>query len=373
MTTPSPDIVSVALGARSYNVHIGHGVRYELAAALKSHNIHTTVGLISDETVAQHHAKDMENHLRDAGFSPVLVTVPAGESSKSWASLQHVVESLLQARLERRSALIALGGGVIGDLAGLAASLLKRGMPCFQCPTSLLAQVDSSVGGKTGINSVAGKNLIGTFHQPTHVLADLDWLATLSERHKRAGYAEIIKGALITSAAAVQERFAQEEALWKDQARLQAAISTAIRIKAGIVERDETEQGERALLNLGHTFGHALEAIANYDDAKIIHGEGVAIGLVWASAFALARGDVNESEHQRLVQHLKAVGLPTHPSETGLRLTKEDAPALLNWMQQDKKVVGEALTLILPKGLGQAAIHRDVPKVEVLAFLQNIL
>ncbi|MEO0672672.1 MAG: 3-dehydroquinate synthase, partial [Pseudomonadota bacterium] len=301
-----------------------------------------------------------------------VVTVPPGEASKSMATLSQVSDELLASGLERRDLVIALGGGVIGDLAGFAAAIVRRGVAFVQIPTSLLAQVDSSVGGKTGINTAAGKNLLGAFHQPSLVLADIDALATLPDRQLRAGYAEVVKYGLLGDAAFFG---------WLDDHRgdiaarradvLQKAVVRSVEMKADIVARDETEQGDRALLNLGHTFGHALEAWAGYSD-RLLHGEAIAIGTCQAFRFAEAEGRCPPQTAARVAGHIKSIGLPTRIADIpGDRLP--DRETLLGLMAQDKKVVGGQITLILPRAIGAAEIVRDVPKEAIAAFLDSDL
>jgi 3-dehydroquinate synthase len=280
-----------------------------------------------------------------------------------------VVDAVLAARLERGDAVIAFGGGVIGDLSGFAAGIVRRGMNFVQMPTSLLAQVDSSVGGKTGINSARGKNLIGVFHQPKLVLADTAVLDTLPVREFRAGYAEVAKYGLIDR----PDFFAWLEKNWQEvfsggPARIEA-IAQSCRAKADVVARDEFETGDRALLNLGHTFGHALEAAVAYDGARLVHGEGVAIGMALAHRFSARLNLATPDDAARVEAHLKAVGLPWRMADVPGGLP--DAETLLSFIAQDKKVSRGALTFILTRGIGQSFIARDVPVSEVLALLKE--
>jgi 3-dehydroquinate synthase len=300
-----------------------------------------------------------------------VITLPPGEKTKSFDALQQVVDGILAARLERGDAVIALGGGVIGDLAGFASGIVRRGMRFVQMPTSLLAQVDSSVGGKTGINSSHGKNLVGVFHQPQLVLADTAVLDTLPEREFRAGYAEVAKYGLIDR----PDFFAWLETNWREifaggPARTRA-IAESCRAKADVVARDEYETGDRALLNLGHTFGHALEAATGYDSGRLVHGEGVAVGMALAHRFSSRLNLCSMDDALRVEAHLKAVGLPWRMSDIPGGLP--DAERLLAYIAQDKKVTRGALTFILTHGVGQAFIARDVPSSEVLAFLKENL
>src|SRR3954454_4246001 len=289
MTAPlrTSDIttVPVALGARSYEIAIGRGLIAELGKRIAALKPGASAAIVTDETVAARHLKAAEAALAAAGIRAAPIIVQPGEATKSWRMLEHVCDRLLEARIERNDVVIALGGGVVGDLAGFAAAILRRGLDIVQVPTTLLAQVDSSVGGKTAINSRHGKNLVGAFHQPMLVLADTTLLDTLPAREFRAGYAELAKFALLGDAGF----FAWLEANWQDVfaggAAREHAIAIACRGKAGVVARDERETGERALLNLGHTFGHAFEAAAGFSD-KLLHGEAVALGIVCAFEFS---------------------------------------------------------------------------------------
>jgi 3-dehydroquinate synthase/shikimate kinase/3-dehydroquinate synthase len=295
--------------------------------------------------------------------------VPPGEGSKSFAELARICQALLAATVERGDIVVALGGGVVGDLAGFAAAVLRRGVRFVQIPTTLLAQVDSSVGGKTGINAPQGKNLIGAFHQPSLVLADTALLDTLSGRELRAGYAEVAKYGLIDDA----RFFAWCEAHWRDVLaggpERDEAVAQSCRAKAAVVLRDEREDGERALLNLGHTFGHALERVTTYDSARLVHGEGVAIGIAQAFRFSARLGLCPQSDAERVESHLMAVGLPTRlqdvPGGAGC------VEALLDAMAQDKKVKAGALTFILARGIGRSFIAPGIPVAEVRAFLTD--
>jgi 3-dehydroquinate synthase len=305
-------------------------------------------------------------HRRDTS-SPITVPVPLGEATKSYASLEQVCDAVLGAKIERGDLVVALGGGVMGDLAGFAAAVVRRGVRFVQVPTTLLSQVDSSVGGKTGINSRHGKNLVGAFHQPSLVIADTALLDTLPIREMRAGYAEVAKYGLIDDAAF----FAWCEANWRGifagGPERDEAVAQSCRAKAAVVVRDEHETGDRALLNLGHTFGHALERITGYDSARLVHGEGVAIGLNLAFRFSVALGLCPQADADRVEAHLTAAGLPTRlrhvPGGCG------SVEALLDAMAQDKKVKAGALTFILARGIGQSFIARNVEAQAVRSFL----
>src|SRR5947209_5486260 len=310
MTAPlrasDPTLVNVALGERSYDIIIGRGQLASLGQRLVALRPGCKAAIVSDETVVRHHLAATESALAASGIAATAVTVPPGEGSKSFALLERVCEALIAARIERADVVLALGGGVIGDLAGLAAALVRRGLDYVQVPTTLLAQVDSSVGGKTAIDSVHGKNLIGAFHQPVLVVADTALLDTLPLRQFRAGYAETVKYGLIADAGF----FAWLEANWRELfaggAAREHAVAVSCRMKAAIVARDERETGERALLNLGHTFGHALEAALGFSE-RLLHGEAVALGTALAFEFSARLGLLPRAEVERLVNHLVAV------------------------------------------------------------------
>ena len=363
-----PREVRVDLGSRAYDIVIGEGLIAGAGERIKALFPKARAAIVTDENVAAHWLEPLRQSLNEAGIPATAVVCPPGETTKSYAEFARVSDALIAARVERRDIVIALGGGVIGDLAGFAAATLRRGVDYVQIPTSLLAQVDSSVGGKTAINSPLGKNLIGAFHQPRLVLADLGALATLPEREFRAGYAEVVKYGLIDD----RDFFEWLEANWRDAfaggpARAEA-IAVACAAKARVVASDETEQGARALLNLGHTFGHALEALAHYDPAVLVHGEGVAVGMACAFRFSRALGHCSGQDVVRVEQHLKAVGLPTRIQDiAGLSVNPE---AMLEAMRQDKKVERGRLTFILARGIGESFIARDVGEADALEFLE---
>ena len=329
-----------------------------------------SAAIVTDTTVASHHLGAAEAALERAGIRSTRLVVPPGESSKSWSALEQVCEGLIAARIERGDVVVALGGGVIGDLAGFAAAIVRRGLEVVQVPTTLLAQVDSALGGKTAINSRHGKNLIGVFHQPSLVVADTALLDTLPVRAFRAGYAEVVKYGLINDA----EFFAWLEANWREVfARTPArehAIATSCRAKAAIIVRDERESGERALLNLGHTFAHALEAAAGFSD-RLLHGEAVAIGLALAMAFSARLRLLPQGEAERVARHLAAAGLPTHPAAVPGGLPGADG--LVELMAQDKKVRRGKLTFILARGIGASFVAADIDPAQVRAFLAEKL
>ena len=309
--------------------------------------------------------------LEAAGISTASLTLPAGESTKSWPHFERTVEWLLSEKIERRDVVIALGGGVIGDLVGFAAAVLRRGIRFVQMPTSLLAQVDSSVGGKTGINAPHGKNLIGAFHQPSMVLADIDVLDTLTPRDFLAGYGEVVKYGLLGNEAFFEwlEEHGPALANGDKEARAEA-VRISCQMKADIVERDETEQGDRALLNLGHTFCHALEAATGYSD-RLLHGEGVAIGCALAFDLSARMGLCSQEAPSRVAQHLSAMGMKSQLSDIDGALPS--AEALVDLMAQDKKVVDGQLRFILARGIGQAFVTSDVDRADVVTLLNDYL
>lgn len=361
--------VKVGLGERSYEIVIGPGILREAGNLLARTLPGARTAIVTDDTVAGFHLDTLKSALENAGIGNEVITVPPGEKSKSFEHLQAVVDGILSARLERGDAVIALGGGVVGDLAGFASGIVRRGMNFVQIPTSLLAQVDSSVGGKTGINSAHGKNLIGVFHQPKLVIADTALLDTLTPREFRAGYAEVAKYGLINQ----PDFFDWLEKNWEDifaggPARVDA-IARSCQSKADIVARDERESGERALLNLGHTFGHALETATAYDSSRLVHGEAVSIGMVMAHRFSARMNLASVDDAQRVEAHLREVGLPTRMSDIKGDLPDEEK--LLTYIAQDKKVSRGALTFILTNGIGRSFIARDVPASEVLSFLRE--
>ncbi|RIK94840.1 MAG: 3-dehydroquinate synthase [Proteobacteria bacterium] len=353
------EIVRVGLGARGYDIVVGPGIlkdagRY-VAPLLKQRR---TV-IVSDETVARLHLDVLIAGLRREGITAEMVTVPPGEGSKSFAGLEALIDRLLSLAVERGDVIMALGGGVIGDLTGFAASILRRGVDFIQAPTTLLAQVDSSVGGKTGINTRHGKNLVGAFHQPRLVLADIDALTTLPARELRAGYAEVVKYGLLGDAAFFNWLEAHgQKVLALEPAAVMRAVVASCRMKADIVAEDEREAGRRALLNLGHTFGHALEAELGFSD-RLLHGEAVAAGMVLAFELSVRLGLCPASDAARLRQHLQAAALPVKASDIGAALGVD---ALRHHMDQDKKVAGGRLTFVLAHGIGRAFLSRDVPE-----------
>ncbi|KFE35380.1 3-dehydroquinate synthase [Thioclava atlantica] len=356
------EIVPVELGARSYEVRIGTGLIEGAAVEIAPLLRRPRVAIVADETVARLHLDALRAGL--GGIESVALTLPAGEGTKSWPHFTRTVEWLLEQKVERKDIVIALGGGVIGDLVGFAAAVLRRGVRFVQIPTTLLAQVDSSVGGKTGINAPQGKNLIGAFHQPSLVLADLGVLETLPKRDFLAGYGEVVKYGLLGDAEFFDwlEAYAPAMAGGDLDKRLHA-VKRSVEMKAEIVARDETEEGDRALLNLGHTFCHALEAATGYSD-RLLHGEGVAIGCALAFELSQRLGLCPQEAPSRVRAHLRAMGMKVDLADIEGDLPGTDA--LIELMAQDKKVLDGKLRFILARGIGQAFVTSEVPR-EVLA------
>lgn len=369
------ETIRVELGGRSYDVIVGAGLLDQIADLagpfLKSYATRP-VPIVADVNARDHHGPRIEASLAKAGFEAVWYDVPSGEASKSWSGLEKLTDWLLSLGVTRSDHVFALGGGVVGDLVGFACAILKRGCGFVQLPTTLLSQVDSSVGGKTAINTAAGKNMIGAFHQPSLVLADMDTLTTLPDREMRAGYAEVIKYGLLGD----REFFDWLEAngaqvLRRAQKPLQHAIATSIRAKARIVSEDEREtSGARALLNLGHTFGHALEAETGFSD-RLLHGEAVALGMVLAARFSARRGEISRDDAARAAQAIGTTGLPSQINQLGLTC---DGARLVDHMRHDKKMEGTGtLPFLLLRGLGEAYMARDVALDDVAEFLDEEL
>jgi 3-dehydroquinate synthase len=372
--TSNPATVGVALGDRAYDIVIGRDVLPSLGQRIARLRPGARVAIVTDRTVAKHWLGQAEAALADAGIASSRIVVGEGESSKSYAVLQDVSEGLIAAKIERNDLVVALGGGVIGDLAGFAASIVRRGVDFVQVPTSLLAQVDSSVGGKTGINSPHGKNLVGAFHQPVLVIADTAVLDTLSPRQFRAGYAEVAKYGVLGDLDFFNWLDANHAGIFSGGDAREHAIAMSCRAKAAIVARDERETGDRALLNLGHTFGHALEAATGFSD-RLFHGEGVAVGMVLAAEFSARLNMIPMAEAARVQRHLASVGLPTRLQDIA-GFQQEglgDADTLLALMGQDKKVKRGKLTFILLEQIGKAVIVNDVDPSKVRDFLQEKL
>ena len=364
-------VIPVELAGRSYEVRVGGGLLSDVAGQrgtlLRKH----AVPIVTDANVARHWREPVDASLREAGHRPVWLELPAGEASKSWRSLQQLTDWLLAEEVERGDHILALGGGVIGDLAGFAAAILKRGCGFVQLPTTLLAQVDSSVGGKTAINTDAGKNLVGAFHQPALVLADLAVLDTLPPREMGAGYAEVIKYGILGDA----EFFAWCETngprvIAGDKDAQEYAVTKSVEAKARLVAEDERETtGQRALLNLGHTFGHALEAQTGFSD-RLLRGAAVALGMVLAARYSARRGLISKGDAERIAAAIAASGLPSELSALGLNC---GGAALAAHMLHDKKMDAGTLPFVLLRGIGAAFLDRAVELSDVAAFLNEQL
>lgn len=368
---PAKTEIPVALPGRAYVVHVGAGVLGDVGALVKATTRARKVAVVTDRHVAPLYLAAVEDRLRSAGLTVSALSLAPGEQTKSFAVLEQVLDFLLAGEIERNDVVLALGGGVIGDLAGFAASILRRGVGFVQCPTTLLSQVDSSVGGKTAIDTRHGKNLVGAFYQPNLVIADLATLETLPARELKAGYAEVAKYGLIGDAPFFQWCEANGAALLKgDITARHYAVSKSVEAKAKIVVSDERESGERALLNLGHTFGHAFEAATGYG-ARLLHGEAIAIGMCLAFALSADLELAPTDDAKRVAAHFSSVGLPT-------RICDIEGPALtldqiLAHMMHDKKRIEGVLTLVLAHGIGKAFLTRDVPIEKLRAFLSSAL
>ena len=365
------ETVAVPLPGRAYDIRIGPGLLARAGAEVAPLLRRPKVFVITDGHVAEHHLAPLSEGLRAAGIAVAYQILDPGETTKSWAHLEACVEWLLGQRAERDDVVLALGGGVIGDLTGFAAAILRRGVRFVQVPTSLLAQVDSSVGGKTGINSALGKNLIGAFHQPSLVLADTDVLETLPKRDFLAGYGEVVKYGLLGDAAFFDWLEANGPALAAgDEAARIHAVRRSCEMKADIVLRDETERGDRALLNLGHTFCHALEAATGYS-SRLLHGEGVAIGCALAFEVSQRLGLCAQEAPSRVRAHLKAMGMRCDFADIPGDLPGADG--LIDLMRQDKKVRDGQITFILARGIGEAFVCRDADLGVVRGVLTDAL
>lgn len=352
------EIISVGLGERAYGVHVGDGLINTAGELLKpwAKNV---IPVVTDSHVADLHLAKLLDGLRKSRIEARAIVLPPGEASKSYSGFEKLCSALLELEIDRNGLIIAFGGGVIGDLTGFVSGVLKRGVGFAQIPTTLLAQVDSSVGGKTAINAPQGKNLIGIFHQPRIVIADTALLSTLPQRQLLAGYAEVVKyGALGDASFFNWLETNGSKALAGDDTAMVHAVAHSCQMKAGIVARDEREMGERALLNLGHTFGHALEAATGFSD-RLLHGEAVAIGMALAFRLSVKLGLCSGQDAERFVAHLKAVGLPAGLDD--ISGSRPGVGELIRHMAHDKKVTDGKLTFILLRGIGQAFVTREVP------------
>jgi 3-dehydroquinate synthase len=364
-------VIPVELAGRSYEVRVGNGLLADVAGQCGPLLRKNRVPVVTDANVARHWRSVVDASLSAAGFEPRWLVLEPGEATKSWAVLELLVDWLLAEEVERGDHVLALGGGVIGDLVGFAAAILKRGCGFIQLPTTLLAQVDSSVGGKTAINTVAGKNLVGAFHQPSLVLADLATLTTLPAREMGAGYAEVIKYGILGDRAFFEWCEANGPAVLSgDRAAQEYAVTQSVAAKARIVAEDERETtGARALLNLGHTFGHALEAQTGFSE-RLLHGEGVALGMVLAARYSARRGYIADADAARVTAAIDAVGLPSEIAALGLNA---DGRALAAHMLHDKKMDAGTLPFVLLRGIGEAFLDKRVALDDVAAFLDEEL
>ncbi|ABC63085.1 3-dehydroquinate synthase [Erythrobacter litoralis] len=364
-------VIPVELAGRGYQVHVGRDVIDRLGSLAAPFVRKSRLVVVADTNAWRHHGERFSQAAHSAGWAIALYEVPPGEGSKSWASLQRLTDWLLEQEVERGNHVFALGGGVVGDLTGFACAILKRGCGFIQIPTTLLAQVDSSVGGKTAINSSTGKNLIGAFHQPSLVLADLATLDTLPEREMRSGYAEVLKyGVLGDRAFFDWLQHNGSQVLARDPEALEYAVATSVAAKARIVAEDERETtGARALLNLGHTFGHALEAQMGFSD-RLLHGEGVAAGMVLAARYSARRGDLGDSDASLITRAVEGAGLP---SEIAALDMDTDGAELVTHMLHDKKMDAGTLPFLLLRSIGAAYLAKDVDLKDVAAFLDEQL
>ncbi len=364
--------LTVGLGARTYPIYIGAGLLSSLEEYMPLPLAHRSCFVLTDENVAPLYGDRVLSFLKDKAFSADMLVLPAGEKTKSFASYERCCDWLLEKGLNRQSLIIALGGGVIGDLTGFCAATVMRGVDFVQIPTTLLSQVDSSVGGKTGINITQGKNLVGAFYQPKAVICDVETLNTLPERELKAGYAEVVKYGLIRDAAFFEWlEHNHEKIKAKEVDALSYIIEKSCQAKAEIVEEDEQEKGVRALLNLGHTFGHALEAAALYD-GRLLHGEGVSVGMVLAARLSAALSMMDDGAVTRIENHLKAFGLQTNIDEIQPAIT-ETADDLFNLMRKDKKATAQSITFVLLSGIGQAVLKDDVSRNDVVDVIKGSL
>lgn len=363
--------VKVELGEKSYPIYIGRGLLENAGEVIRNILPDSKCVIVTDENLAAIHLETLQQSLKKHGIEFACVVVKPGEASKSFDVFRTVVDEILDTRYERGDAVIGFGGGVVGDLAGFAAASVRRGMNFIQIPTSLLAQVDSSVGGKTGINASQGKNLVGAFLQPKLVIADTGLLKTLSAREFRAGYAEMAKYGLIDQPQFFDRLEKDWQKIFALGDELIEAVAFSCQAKADIVAQDEFEHGKRALLNLGHTFGHALEGVTGYDPSRLVHGEGVAIGTVLAHEYSNRMNLCDADSVERVKSHFKQVGLPTRISD--IPGEEPSAREMMAFIEQDKKVSRGELTFILTRGLGKSYIARNVTASEMMAFLEEKL
>ncbi len=364
-------VVNVELGDRSYPILIGREALKLAGDAVSNRLPGAKAVIVTDENVQKLHLKTLEDSFQAAGVEYNTLVVPAGEKTKRFEIFEELCDDILALRLERGDAVVALGGGVIGDVSGFVSGVVRRGMKFVQVPTTLLAQVDSSVGGKTGINSRHGKNLLGVFHQPSLVIADTSVLDTLTPREFRAGYAEVAKYGLINDPEFFEWLENNWEGIFEGGPEREEAIAHSCRAKAAVVAADELEAGNRALLNLGHTFGHALEGAVAYETERLVHGEGVSIGMTLAHEFSEKLGLCPAEDTKRVIAHLEAVGLPTRINQIPGQLPPIDT--FMDLIAQDKKVSRGQLTFILTKGIGTSYVDKTVSAEPLRAFLEEKL
>lgn len=363
------ETVQVDLDERTYDIRVGPGLIANAGEAMSDLVRARQVIVITDRSVAKHWLTPLLASLDRAGLRHHEIILPAGEQTKSFANLEAVLNEMLSVGIERGTAVVALGGGVIGDLAGFAAATALRGLDFIQIPTTLLSQVDSSVGGKTAINTTAGKNLVGAFHQPRLVLADTDTLATLPKRELLAGYGEVVKYGFIRDASFFEWLEAEGQSVIDgDEAARRHAVVESCRIKAQVVGADERERGERALLNFGHTFGHAYEAEAGYD-GSLLHGEAVAVGMMKAFELSRQLGHCDGQDVERARMHMNAIGLPVSAGNIAAQSIRPEV--LLGHMSKDKKVELGKVKFILARGIGDAFVTDQAPPDDVLAVLRE--
>ena len=362
----------ISLKENSYDIIIEHGLLSELGTLISKKFGKPKTFIVTDSNIAVHWLKQTIESLSAQGMSPKVLEVPVGESTKSFINLEKIIDQLLESKVDRDSVLVALGGGVIGDLAGFAGAVTLRGIKVIQVPTTLLSQVDSSVGGKTGVNVRQGKNLVGSFHQPSLVAIDTQVLQTLPSRQLFAGYAEVLKYGLIKDRSFFDWlELNGKKVLEGDKLAQQFAIFTSCRIKAEIVEADEKEQNLRAILNFGHTFGHALEAEAGYD-GNLLHGEAVSIGMVLAIELSKSLGYLSGQDAGRAVEYIRSIGLPTNINSIE-GSTSWHPDGIIQHMQHDKKVSNGQLRFVLIKGIGEAYLTADVERNDIYSVIEKSL
>ncbi len=365
------ETVSVSLGDRSYNIHVGREIIRNNSTQLKKLFYKRKVAIITDRNVFDHQYENLRNQLSSMDLSVELLVIEPGEKTKNWNSLKKTLDWLIKKQISKQDYVVAFGGGVIGDLVGLAASLLRRGVNLVQIPTTLLAQVDSSIGGKTAINSSEAKNVIGSFYQPKIVFCDSSFLQTLDRRQFLSGYSEILKMAMVFD----KKFFEYLDENWmlileQRQEQIKQVVTTSLKLKSMVVEKDEKEEDERALLNFGHTFGHAFESYFGYSE-KLLHGEAVGLGMVLATQLSVNLKFLHFEVREKLVEHCKRVGLPLNINQINNEVLNLDN--IIEFMKQDKKVVGKNINLILLKGIGKGFIKKSINFELIKKFLSETI